>query len=141
MRRGHWRRALRDASASAAGNTLTVVLHEHIERFGFAPNGKLFVGERNKTELPKGTINRTWREARRAVFTPDVYASPLAATPYDLRHACISFWIVAGVDPATAAKWAGQSIEILFRIYAAWLSGQDKALRKNIEDAYGNADE
>jgi integrase len=116
---------------------LTALLNEHIERFGFGPDGRLFVGERNKTELPKGTINRAWRAARRAVFTPEVYASPLAATPYDLRHACISLWIVAGVDPATAAKWAGQSIEILFRIYAAWLSGQEKALRRNIEDAYG----
>jgi integrase len=116
---------------------LTALLHKHIQRFGFGPDGRLFVGERNKTELPKGTINRAWRQARQAVFSPEVYASPLAARPYDLRHACISLWIVAGVDPATAAKWAGQSIEILFRTYAAWLSGQEKALRKNIEDAYG----
>jgi hypothetical protein len=55
--------------------------------------------------------------------------------------ACLYFaglWIVAGVDPATAARWAGQSIEILFRIYAAWLSDSHQALRKNIEDAYSS---
>lgn len=119
---------------------LTALLHEHIERFGYAPDGRLFTGERNKTELPKGTINRAWREARASVVTPEVYNSPLAATPYDLRHACISLWIQAGVPPATAAKWAGHSIEILFRIYAAWLSGSEQALRKNIEHAYGQGE-
>jgi hypothetical protein len=33
------------------------------------------------------TIGRVWRRARQAAFTAEVAASPLAKTPYDLRHA------------------------------------------------------
>lgn len=40
------------------------------------------------------------------------------------------------MPPATAVKWAGQSIEILFRIYAAWLAGTELALRKNIDEGW-----
>jgi hypothetical protein len=40
--------------------------------------------------LPVGTIHRIWRWARRYVFTEEVAASPLAGTPYDLRHAAVS---------------------------------------------------
>ncbi|MFE9655956.1 hypothetical protein [Micromonospora sp. NPDC006431] len=43
--------------------------------------------------LPKGTITRVWRWARADVFTPEVQASPLARTPYDLRHAAVSTWV------------------------------------------------
>ncbi len=120
---------------------LTTVLNEYIDVFGFGSDGRLFRGERNKNELPKGTINRAWKDARRAAFTDEIHHSTLAATPYDLRHACVSLWILAGVPPATAAKWAGHSIEILFRIYAAWLAASELALRKGIEDAYGQVGE
>jgi integrase len=40
---------------------LTALLNEHIATFGLAPDGRLFQGERNATELPKLTINRAWR--------------------------------------------------------------------------------
>lgn len=41
---------------------LTQLINQHIKEFGFARNGRLFVGDRNHHELPKGTINRVWRE-------------------------------------------------------------------------------
>ncbi len=66
------------------------MLHRHRAEFGTGTDGRLFVGERNRAELPKGTINRVWREARRTAFTEEVAASPLARTPYDLRHAAVS---------------------------------------------------
>ena len=37
---------------------LTVLLHAHIADFGTGPDGRLFTGARNRTELPKGTIGR-----------------------------------------------------------------------------------
>src|SRR5262245_40643585 len=77
------------------------------------------VGERNAKELPKGTINRVYRLARRAAFTPEVCATPLAKEPYDLRDAGISLRLAAGVPPADVAAWAGQSVEILYAVYAA----------------------
>lgn len=57
---------------------------------GYGPDGRLFVGERNKEELTKGATNRLWRQARVAVFTSGVSASLLALTPYDLRQAAVS---------------------------------------------------
>ncbi|MFC7480124.1 tyrosine-type recombinase/integrase [Luedemannella flava] len=103
---------------------LTALLHWHIDQFGTAPDGRVFTGERNKGELPKGTINRAWRAARRATFTPEVAASPLAATPYDLRHAAVSTWLNGGVPPAEVAAWAGHSVEVLLKIYAKCLDGE-----------------
>jgi hypothetical protein len=72
---------------------LTALIWEHIDRFGFGPDGRLFTGERNGDELPKLTIVRSWRRAREEAFTPEVAASLLGATPYDLRRAAVSTWL------------------------------------------------
>jgi integrase len=117
---------------------LTALIHEHIAEFGTGPDGRLFVGDRNKKELPKGTVNQIWRRARRAVFTAEVAATPLAATPYDLRHAAVSTWLNGGVPPADVAEWAGQSTEILFRIYAKCLDRGKTLLRRRVDAALGH---
>jgi hypothetical protein len=70
-------------------------------------------------ELPTMTIGRTWRRARLAAFTAEVAASPLARTPYDLRHAAVSTWLNGGVPPTTVAEWSGHSVEVLLRIHAS----------------------
>ncbi|GII55324.1 hypothetical protein Pth03_37130 [Planotetraspora thailandica] len=36
---------------------------------------------------------KIWKQARTYAFTPDQIASPLAARPYDLRHAAVSLWL------------------------------------------------
>ncbi|MEV6525919.1 hypothetical protein AB0M43_28645 [Longispora sp. NPDC051575] len=105
--------------------------------FGTSADGPLFVGERNGTELPTGTILREWRRARREVFVGEVAAGPLAAVPYDLRHAAISTWLNGGVPPTDAAEWAGQSVEILYRIYAKCLDGGIGLLRQRVDSALG----
>src|SRR5262249_50843372 len=48
---------------------LTALIWEHIDLFGFGPDGRLFTGERNGNELPKLTIVRAWQRARVEVFT------------------------------------------------------------------------
>lgn len=117
---------------------LTALLHWHLDTFGTSDDGHLFVGERNRTEMPKGTINRTWRAARRAAFTPEVEASPLARTPYDLRHAAVSTWLNGGVPPADVAAWAGHSVDVLLKIYAKCLDGGKAELRQRVQKALGN---
>jgi integrase len=102
---------------------LTALLNEHIDQFGTGPDGLLFRGERNGEELPRNTINRAWRRARASIFTPEVQASPLVATPYDLRHAAVSIWLNAGIPAADVAEWAGHSVEVLLKIYAKCLDG------------------
>jgi integrase len=116
---------------------LTALPHEHISRNGLGEDGRVFVGARNRAELPKGTVNRAWREARRAAFTVEVCESPLAETPYDLRHAAVSTWLNGGVPAADVASWAGHSVEVLLTIYARCLDGSAAVLRKRIEKALG----
>jgi integrase len=82
--------------AAACPPPLTALLHAHIQEFEVQPDGRLFVGERNDGELPTMTIGRVWRRARQAAFTAEVAASPLAKTPYDLRHAAVSTWLNGG---------------------------------------------
>jgi integrase len=118
---------------------LTALLHAHIAEFGTGPDGRLFVGERAE-DLPKLTYMRTWRAARATTFTPDVLAGPLGATPYALRHACVSTWLNGGVPATQVAEWAGQSVEVLLRIYAKCLDGQDEALRRLVTRALGHPD-
>lgn len=131
-------RELGEARTVPCPPELTALIRAHIKQFGFAPDGRLFRGERNNEELPKGTINKTWRRARAEVFTPEVLASPLAGTPYDLRHAAVSTWLNGGVPPADVAAWAGHSVEILLKIYAKCLDGGTEILRQRIQNALGH---
>lgn len=117
---------------------LTALIHAHVAEFGTAPDGRIFVGDRNHAELPKLTIVRTWKRAREEVFTAEVAASPLAKRPYDLRHAAVSTWLNGGVPPTQVAEWAGQSVEVLLRIYAKCLDGGLETLRQRIQSALGH---
>jgi integrase len=131
-------RAIGESRTVPCPPELTALLHEHIKLFGTAPDGRLFRGERNDDEMPKGTINRAWVRARRETFTPDVFASPLAGTPYDLRHAAVSTWLNGGVPPVEVAAWAGHSVEILLKIYAKCLDGGAELLRQRVQAALGH---
>jgi integrase len=69
---------------------------------------------------------------------PAEYTSPLARRVYDLRHACVSTWLNAGVPPVQIAEWAGHSVAVLLKIYAKCIDGQDHINRRRIEDALGD---
>jgi hypothetical protein len=86
---------------------LTKLLNAHINAFGIGTGGRLFISERNKDELPVGTIHRIWRWTRGYVCAEEV------------------------------AAWAGQSIEILLRIYAKRLEGEQATMRRRVGDALG----
>jgi integrase len=117
---------------------LTGLLLRHIEKFGYGDDGRLFCGEKGG-EMPMITYTRTWRAARAKALTAEVQASPLAARPYDLRHAAVSTWLAGGVDPATVSEWAGHSLSVLMEIYAACLYGRDVVARQQVQAALGHA--
>jgi len=58
-----------------------------------------------------------------------------ARRPYDLRHACLSTWLNASVPPARVAQWAGHTVEVLLRIYANCVDGDDRVAVQRINDA------
>ncbi|GAA1821463.1 hypothetical protein GCM10009835_47590 [Planosporangium flavigriseum] len=63
--------------------------------------------------------------------------SPLAARPYDLRHAAVSLWLNAGVPATQVAEWAGHSVHVLLKVYAKCIEGQDDVARRRIGEALG----
>jgi integrase len=91
--------------------------------------------------VSKSTYAKVWREARAKAFGGKLAATPLAHRPYDLRHACVSTWLNAGVPATQVAEWAGHSVEVLLRIYAKCLDGTQDAARHRIEEALGDGDE
>ncbi|MFC5290278.1 tyrosine-type recombinase/integrase [Actinokineospora guangxiensis] len=116
---------------------LTAMLHHHIKSFGISQDGRIFRGERNDNELPKLTIVRAWKRARTDTFTPEVAASPLGATPYDLRHAACSTWLNAGVPATTVADWAGHSVDVLLSTYARCIDGTTRTMQTMIDAVLG----
>lgn len=136
----------RQLKSRAAGEGRTVpcppelseLLWEHINRYGFGMDGRLFRGERGGP-IPLITYTRVWRAARRRALTEEAQATPLAGRPYDLRHAAVSTWLTGGVDPATVAEWAGHSLSVLMEVYAACLYGQEVVARRRVQQALGHA--
>ena len=83
------------------------------------------------------SYGNTWRKARLAALTKAEAASPLARRPYDLRHACVSLWLNAGVPATQVAEWAGHSVAVLLRVYAKCIVGQEDSARQRIDAALG----
>ncbi|GLZ12358.1 hypothetical protein Acsp04_25930 [Actinomadura sp. NBRC 104425] len=77
-------------------------------------------------------------EIRKLAFAPEQVASPLARRPYDLRHAGVSLWLNSGVPPTEVAERAGHSVNVLLRIYAKCIDGQQDRANERIEDALGD---
>lgn len=88
--------------------------------------------------LATSTILRIWGLARQDAFTDEEKASPLAEHPYDLRHACLSTWLNAGVSAKRVAEWAGNSPEVLLKTYARCLTGQDAIDKARISAVLGD---
>jgi integrase len=109
---------------------LVTLLRKHVDQFGGDPGAPLFLGVQGRP-LATITYRRAWDDARRAALTAEEYRSSLARRPYDLRHACLSTWLNGGVPPAQVAEWAGHSVDVLLRVYAKCLDGQqDLAMRR-----------
>jgi site-specific recombinase XerD len=116
---------------------LTAIYHSHLSEFGVDAEGRLFWGERGGM-VPGKTYQAMWSAARIAVFGEQVACtSKLAKRPYDLRHAAVSTWLASGVEATRVAEWAGQSLEVLMRIYAKCLDGLEEQAMERIEEKLG----
>ncbi|WP_445402743.1 hypothetical protein ACSMX9_14640 [Streptomyces sp. LE64] len=120
--RGLKRRARRATRPVPIPPVLVRMLREHLARYGTAPDGRIFRAAEG------GRVRSTeycdlWATARKKVLDPRQAKTPLAEVPYSLRHAGVSLWIKAGVDPVEVARRAGHSVAVLFRFYAKILQG------------------
>jgi hypothetical protein len=82
-----------------------------------------------------GIVYRVWDLARREVLSDTDYDSPLAKRPYDLRHAAVSLWLNAGISAVQMAERAGHSVNVLLRVYASCIVGQDQSATMRIHDS------
>ena len=105
------------------------ILRAHLAEFG--TGGRLFQ-EVSGGDLPAITCRRVWDRAHQQTLSPTDYAYPLAKRIYDLRRACVSTWLGAGVPAPQVAEWAGHSVEVLLHIYAKCLVGQDQIAKRRI---------
>ncbi|MEH0636365.1 tyrosine-type recombinase/integrase [Streptomyces bottropensis] len=119
---------------------LVRILLAHIKEFGTAKDGRMFANERGGV-VASTTYWRVWDEARHLALTPEQVASPLAARPYDLRHAALSSWLNAGVDPTEVAERAGNSVEVLLSRYAKCLDGRQDVANRRIAELLGEDDD
>ncbi|GAA2782077.1 tyrosine-type recombinase/integrase [Nonomuraea dietziae] len=113
---------------------LVAILRDHIKAYGTAEDGRLFRTSRGGS-YSSSAYSYVWQEARALAFTEAQVNSPLAARPYDLRHAALSLWLNAGVPAAEVALRAGNSVEILNRVYAKCLDGQRETINGKINNA------
>ncbi|MFD8071607.1 tyrosine-type recombinase/integrase [Streptomyces sp. NPDC059718] len=114
---------------------LVTLLRRHIEQFGTCNDGRLFRAVRGGP-VRSQEYGAVWKEARTCALTPAQVASPLALIPYDLRHACVSFWLRSGVSLAETARRAGQSIAVLQRYYAKVLDGEEERMNELIDKGF-----
>jgi integrase len=113
---------------------LVAILREHIEAHKIRPGDRLFV-TRSGTTFSAAAYAGVWRQARTYGLTPDQVTSPLAARPYDLRHAAVSLWLNAGVHAPEVAERAGHSVDVLLKVYAKCIDGQRDIANQRIEQA------
>jgi integrase len=136
-RRGLKHRAAKEARLVPIPPALVVLLRGHIERFGVAADGRLFRSPGGGV-VGSATYARVWQAARLLALPPAQVVSPLAARPYDLRHAAVSTWLNAGVPAPEVAERAGHSVDVLMKVYAKCLHGQRDAVNARIAAVLGD---
>ncbi|MEV7313930.1 site-specific integrase [Streptomyces microflavus] len=125
-------RAERDSRVVPIPPVFVAMLRSHIERFGTAPDGRLFRTSRGGVIQDTG-YGEVWAAAREEVLTPHEFESPLARRPYDLRAAGVSLLVYLGVDPMEVARRAGHSVAVLLRVYAKILAQAQERANRQIE--------
>lgn len=113
---------------------LAAILREHLDEFGAHADGRLFRTSRGGV-ISIGTYCEAWKAARAFALTPEQFVSPLAARPYDLRHAAVSLWLNAGVAAPDVAERAGHGVDVLLKVYAKCIDGGTEVANRRIDDA------
>ncbi|GGV00690.1 tyrosine-type recombinase/integrase [Streptomyces spectabilis] len=130
-RRGLKQRARGEVRIVPIPPPLVRLLREHVKEFGTAKDGRLFASERGNV-IAASSYSRVWKQTRELALTPHQVSSVLAFRPYDLRHAGVSQWLNSGVPAPEVAARAGHSVDVLLKIYAKCIDGQEKEMNDRI---------
>ncbi|HEV2344425.1 MAG TPA: tyrosine-type recombinase/integrase [Actinocrinis sp.] len=119
---------------------LVAILREHLKLFPVGTDGRLFTSLHGGL-VAKRTYCAVWAQARSDALSEQEQATILAGRPYDLRHACVSTWLGAGVPVTQVAAWAGHSVEVLLRTYAKVVAGHEETSKRRIDEALARDDD
>ena len=98
----------------------------HIDRFGTGEDGWLFRSE-DGNPVQSSRYFRVRANAQALAPTPS--SSPvLMRRPYDLRHSGITWRLNSGVPPTEIAARVGPSVEMVLRVYARCVAGDERHL-------------
>jgi integrase len=112
---------------------LVELLRSWIAEHELGPDDLLFRTRNDRRPAPSNWA-RSLQRAYRTVEHP-----PLRV--YDLRHACATTWLRAGVPLGEVARRMGHSVETLVSTYVGALQGDDVAANKLIDAAYSTTRE
>ncbi|MGW4562812.1 tyrosine-type recombinase/integrase [Streptomyces sp. NPDC004561] len=137
----HDRRGLKQREAGQVRTVpipppLVRLLQDHVKEFGTAEDGRLFASERGNV-VAASSYSRAWKQARALALLPHQVDSVMAARPYDLRHAGVSQWLNSGVPAPEVAARAGHSVDVLLKIYAKCIDGQEQEMNDRIMQGLG----
>ncbi|MFK0167507.1 tyrosine-type recombinase/integrase [Streptomyces sp. NPDC090306] len=138
-RRGLKQREAGEVRTVPAPPPLVRLLQDHVKEFGTAADGRLFASERGNV-IAASSYSRAWKHARALALLPHQVDSVMAARPYDLRHAGVSQWLNSGVPAPEVAARAGHSVDVLLKIYAKCIDGQEAEMNDRIMQGLGEED-
>lgn len=98
----------------------------------YTDSGELHDDKGLKHRPGSSTYTQVWRAARAFALALEQARSPLAGRPYDLRHAAASLWLNAGVPAPTVARRAGHCVDVLLRVYANCIDGDEEIANQRI---------
>lgn len=139
-RRGLKQRAEGEVRIVPIPPPLVALLREHLEEFGTADDGRLFQSEYGNV-VAASSYSRVWKQARELALSPHQVSSVMVARPYDLRHAGVSQWLNSGVPAPEVAARAGHSVDVLLKIYAKCIDGQEAEMNDRIMHGLGEEEE
>ncbi|WP_342775029.1 tyrosine-type recombinase/integrase [Nonomuraea diastatica] len=128
--RGLKHRGRQDVRPVPVPPELVKIRRDHIAEYGTAKDGRIFRSDRGGV-VASTAYTKVWQAASRPLRA----ASPLAKRPYDLRHAAVTLWLNAGVSAPDVAEQAGHSVDVLLRVYAKCIDGQQEITNQRIGEA------
>ncbi|TDC47742.1 hypothetical protein E1281_25730 [Actinomadura sp. KC345] len=122
---------------------LVALLRAHLDRFGTAPDGRVFFDSSDGAHYAPITntmYGQLWRRARTAALTETELGAGLAKRPYDLRHGCASLLLNSGVPATEVARRLGHSLTVLLSTYAHWFAGMEAEANRLIDAALNGSE-
>lgn len=110
------------------------MLREHLDQVGTKGDGRLLAGTRGGL-LSESVYGPVWQAVRESTLSVVQCRSPLAARPYDLRHSGVTLALNAGVPAPEVARRTGHSVNVLLRVFAGCIDGQDELWNERISES------